>query len=202
RWMEYLSQFNYTIHYVKGKSNKVADCFSRYYESDNIDDLQPEDEYVVADRRLDPKGEDLPPIQLEELRTTTVGPGQISPPLPRRSQRLRDLTMQESRRKEAVEMAQAIPNPADPFILTAISKGYTEDEFFSKLNKDTAQKAFKFRNRFIWRKLQDSTFALCIPRTKYEKRRLNEIVLDQCHSTIGHLGAACTFSYIHRWYWW
>ncbi|KZT20568.1 hypothetical protein NEOLEDRAFT_1024018, partial [Neolentinus lepideus HHB14362 ss-1] len=199
RLMEYLSRFDYTIHYIKGKSNKVADCFSCYYESDNIDDLQPEDEYVVADRYLDPKGEDLPPIQLEELRSATVGPGQTGPPLPGRSQRLRDLTTQESQPTRQSPHAIIKGNRN---ILTAISKGYAEDEFFSKLNKDTMQKAFVFRNKFIWRKLQDSTFALCIPQTKYEKCRLNEIVLDQCHSTIGHLGAAHTFSYIHHWYWW
>ena len=34
RWMDYMSKFDFDITYVKGELNKVADCLSRYYESD------------------------------------------------------------------------------------------------------------------------------------------------------------------------
>jgi hypothetical protein len=33
RWMEYLSRFNYSIQYVKGMHNKVADSLSHYHQS-------------------------------------------------------------------------------------------------------------------------------------------------------------------------
>src|SRR6202041_2244948 len=60
RWMEYLSRFDYDIQYIKGTSNKVADSLSRYYQSDTWEDVHPSYDFVSADLKLDPEGEDLP----------------------------------------------------------------------------------------------------------------------------------------------
>jgi len=60
QWMEFLAWFDYDIKYVKGKTNLVADALSRYYENNHWDDLSDVSQYVNADSRLDPKGEDLP----------------------------------------------------------------------------------------------------------------------------------------------
>jgi hypothetical protein len=60
RWMDYMSQFNFDIMYVKGELNKVADCLSRYYENDNESDIYEPHEYVCADVHINPTGEDLP----------------------------------------------------------------------------------------------------------------------------------------------
>jgi hypothetical protein len=60
RWAEYLSRFDYEITYIKWKYNKVADCLSHYYSSDQDDELHEECVYVQADSRLDPEGGDLP----------------------------------------------------------------------------------------------------------------------------------------------
>src|SRR5229473_153967 len=68
RWMKYLSCFDYNIQYVKGSSNKVADSLSRYYQSDTIDDVHPAYDFVNADERLDPEGEDLPWNHIVEIR--------------------------------------------------------------------------------------------------------------------------------------
>jgi len=46
RWMDYMSRFTFDITYIKGKLNKVADCLSRYYENDTIQDVHMYDEYV------------------------------------------------------------------------------------------------------------------------------------------------------------
>jgi len=35
RWIDYMSCFDFNITHVKGEYNKVADCLSRYYESDD-----------------------------------------------------------------------------------------------------------------------------------------------------------------------
>jgi hypothetical protein len=59
-WIEFLMWFDFDITYVKGKTNLVADALSRYYESDNWDESQDAPQYVNADARLDPEGEDLP----------------------------------------------------------------------------------------------------------------------------------------------
>ena len=59
RWWEYLSRFDFKIEYIKGESNKVADCLSHYYMSDSPDETHDILEYVNADSRLDPDGDDL-----------------------------------------------------------------------------------------------------------------------------------------------
>jgi hypothetical protein len=66
RWMEFLARFDYDITYVKGETNLVADALSRYYENDQWDESHDEAQYVNADARLDPEGEDLPWDRFEE----------------------------------------------------------------------------------------------------------------------------------------
>ena len=67
-WMEFLACFDYDITYVKGETNLVADMLSRYYKTDNWDDLHETPVYVNADAWLDPEGEDLPWDRFEEYR--------------------------------------------------------------------------------------------------------------------------------------
>jgi hypothetical protein len=68
RWMEFLARFDFDITYVKGETNLVADALSRYFENDHWDDSYDESQYVNADARLDPEGEDLPWDRFEENR--------------------------------------------------------------------------------------------------------------------------------------
>ena len=58
--MEYLSQFDFDIQYMKGSSNKVADSLLWYYQLDKEDDTHPTYDFVNAESQLDPEGEDLP----------------------------------------------------------------------------------------------------------------------------------------------
>ena len=67
RWMDYLSRFDFDINYVKGELNKVADCLSCYYESDNTNDTHDYHEFVQADVCIDPSGEDLPELRFQEI---------------------------------------------------------------------------------------------------------------------------------------
>ena len=52
-----MSRFDFDITYIKGEFNKVADCLSRYFESDTSADEHDFHDYVQADRRVDPEGE-------------------------------------------------------------------------------------------------------------------------------------------------
>ena len=60
RWAEYLSRFDFEVVYVKGQYNIVADCLSRYYSTDVPGERHVDHQYVSANLRLDPDGEDLP----------------------------------------------------------------------------------------------------------------------------------------------
>ena len=57
RWYKYLSRFDYSIQYVKGLKNIVADALSRMYTGCNAD--IPIDDWVNVDVCLDPEGETL-----------------------------------------------------------------------------------------------------------------------------------------------
>jgi hypothetical protein len=109
RWMDYMSRFDFDITYVKGEYNKVADCLSRYYESDNHSDVHELHEFVNVDRKLDPGGDDLPSRRLMEIKERTV---EIAA--------MRNLEMQlrkkmkereEQRDVEAKELLPTIPVP-------------------------------------------------------------------------------------------
>ena len=73
RWTDYLSQFNAEIVYVKGVENKVADCLSRYYETEGGEGIWDESiDWANTDIRLDPEGDDLPQDQLRELQLASM----------------------------------------------------------------------------------------------------------------------------------
>jgi hypothetical protein len=61
RWIDYLSRFTYTIQYVPGEENVVADALSRYYlgAEPELAQLGLGQDYVDADYRLDRDGENL-----------------------------------------------------------------------------------------------------------------------------------------------
>ena len=70
--MEYLSQFDYDIQYIKGTSNRVADSLSRYYQLDTVEDNHPSYDYVTVDAQLDLEGEDLPWIRMIEVHAMST----------------------------------------------------------------------------------------------------------------------------------
>src|SRR5258706_7198603 len=72
RWYEYLYRFNYSIQYVEGIKNVVADALSHMYAGRN--ESIPIDDWVNADIRLDPEGETLPIDRLLESRAMQLHP--------------------------------------------------------------------------------------------------------------------------------
>lgn len=121
RWMDYMSRFDFDITYIKGENNKVADCLSRYYENDTWDEAHNVHEYVRADARVDPGGEDLPPDRYQELQDKTVEVHAMHEANLRRSQRLQE--RQELQDIEAQELAIPDEQPSEHQNVEGSSKG-------------------------------------------------------------------------------
>jgi hypothetical protein len=118
RWMDYMSRFNFDITYIKGEYNKVADCLSRYFESDTSADVHEAHDYVQVDRVIDPNGEDLSLERLQEVKERRVEIRAMHAMATRRTQKL--LEEEEHREEEAREMRQSAEEPKDemPGLLT------------------------------------------------------------------------------------
>ena len=201
RWMEYIERFDYRIQYVKGEVNKVADCLSRRYATDNEEDHYTYDEYVRADVRLDPEGESLPIDRMAEVRAMRL----------RSADRpLVDKTENEERRLEAEVLSAAqgdvdastqpmIPEDAafplkerisaiDRFYDT-VKDGYAMDPLFKKIiNAPNEHSSFELTDGLLWRQNLIDKKVLCIPRVKLGKRALVAIIIDHAHTAIGHFG--------------
>ncbi len=65
RWQNFFYGFNCDIIYIEGRKNKVADALSHYYKSSSNEDIH-YDDLVLADIKIDKKGEDLPLHQAKE----------------------------------------------------------------------------------------------------------------------------------------
>ena len=105
RWMDYMSKFDFDITYIKGEFNKGADCLSRYYESDTNADIHEFHEYVQADRRIVPDGEDLPNARRQEIKERVIEIRSMHAIEIRRTRRLQEA--QEHYEAEAAEMEWA-----------------------------------------------------------------------------------------------
>jgi hypothetical protein len=114
RWIDYLSQFDFDITYVKGEYNKVADCLSRYFESDTSADEHGSHDYVQADWMIDPDGEDLPMGWLQEITSHKVEVRAMNAATSRRSKWLRETW--ELWEEEAQEMRQAAEERANEIV--------------------------------------------------------------------------------------
>ncbi|KAK0488063.1 hypothetical protein EDD18DRAFT_1360020 [Armillaria luteobubalina] len=103
--MDYLSQFNFDITYIKGDNNKVADCLSRYYKNDTWEDMHNMDDYIQADTHINLNGDDLPPSRLQEVHDKVIEICAMQDVIHKHSQGLQE--KKEIRDTKALEMADA-----------------------------------------------------------------------------------------------
>lgn len=232
RWMDYLSRFDFDITYVKGENNKVADCLSRYYENDTGDDAHREEEYVHADMRIDPTGEDLPPDRFVEVHENVVEICAMKEDSRRRSQRLqeklelRDVEAEEMKEADGSHAGSVSTNNAstkeitigdmlasgpnleldaledDPF-LESVRAGYKADPLFKVvLESPEEYKQFFVRDGLIITRTRDGSEVTCVSRTKHGDESIPGIILGEAHKALGHYGFQRTSEYTRRWYWW
>ncbi|KAG6858174.1 hypothetical protein C0995_002039, partial [Termitomyces sp. Mi166 len=82
---------------------------SQYFESDTAEDIHNVYDYVQADKRIDPEGEDLPLHRFHEIVEKKVEIQAMQAQELRRSKRLRE--QKEFRDLEAQQMVEATKNP-------------------------------------------------------------------------------------------
>jgi hypothetical protein len=222
RWDEYLSRFNCEIFHVEGVKNKVTDCLSRYYENDLPDEHHAPQIYVNGDYRLDPDLEDMTQLRAAELDKYQQKLFAQRVILDNIEDRVREaaelekhaeILQDEGHDTSAVSLAEALE--ADPPLtsstegditfLPAVKAGYVKDAFFAKIMANPHHfPTFTHEDGLIYTTNVLGTRCLCIPRTEGLKgpRRLTELVIDQGHKVLGHLGPSRTAEYVRRWYWW
>jgi hypothetical protein len=231
RWMDYMSKFDFDITYVKGEYNKVADCLSRYYESDTSADEHEFHEYAQVDRKLDPEGEDLPQTRVVEIKERVVEIRAMQAET-RRSKRLLDI--REQRDAEAEELQETRDDPqkekpvpsADNTTL-ADSLGKTANGKAQPLRKEDSDEDRRLLNRIRNGYKDDKLFKFVVGATEkyplFKERggilrkknlqgedvicvpRIRELIstiLTNAHEIIGHFGDQRTCEYVRRWYWW
>ena len=209
RWSQHLERFRYEVEYIKGQSNTVSDALSRWFEHHDDDECD-ESDFVTADVRLDPEGDDLPQARLQERETLRMAA----------ILRLKDRETQ--RDKEALELAKAQQGPdptigesegIDEFVMQpladseeffeAIKTGYSEDSLFRKVSsKPEHFPNFQTEKGLLVTTNEKGYRVVCIPRALFKGRRMNEVMLDHGHRVVGHMGARITRDFLRRYYWW
>jgi hypothetical protein len=202
-WSGYLEQFRYTLHYVPGKSNKVADTFSRLYKSTLRAN---EADYVQADICLDPNGDELTTEQLKESKRRLMAmtrrvrtQGETSPPVTADTvemtakNRLQEQV--EPQDIEARELHNIVHTPSIPdtdlhntiveqqvSFFDTVAKNYGNDTFFTKV-KSTPERYrnFSVNDGLIITENAQGHQVTCIPLGIFKGRRLTEIIVDQAH---------------------
>ena len=177
---------------------------------------------VSADARLDPLGETLSERRVAELRDLRAQ--RIVEEEEPRVRESRTLTEHQVHR-DASPHHTATTVTDDPLVTDTTDSGehldtrvhrkldleqlarnnYVHDKVLRKVAEHPEEhRAFQVADGLIWyvRSDRQGTDVLCIPRTRVQGRALTEIILDEAHQAIGHLGARRTAGYVRRFYWW
>jgi hypothetical protein len=84
-----------------------------------------------------------------------------------------------------------------------IAKNYGNDAFFAKV-KSTPERYrnFSVHDGLIVTENAQGHKVTCIPLGIFKGRRLTEIIVNQAHRILGHLGMQKTNKYVCCWFWW
>src|SRR5271170_5188581 len=90
-----------------------------------------------------------------------------------------------------------------PNLETLCRDGYTSDKVFKKIiDQPGHHSTFKVEGGLIYYSPNQETHTLCIPRAEFRGRRITELVIDQIHRTVGHMGKHITNHYARDLFWW
>jgi hypothetical protein len=231
RWSQWLSRYRLKFIHVPGSQNRSADALSRIFENPNskarLEDLSTVDllldkdgddlsEQRLAEREMfhmavltrantlreveEPRQKEanelVPPQQGEPTTHSNVTTDRNDD----------DLTVASS-------MAKNVPAPftwqtkmdgeTRPSLEKLCRKAYATDRIFKKiLSHPKDHKSFKVNDGLIYHLVDPETRKLCIPHATFRGRGLVELVIDQVHRTVGHMGTHITEGYVRRYFWW
>ncbi|KAJ2913330.1 hypothetical protein MD484_g7080, partial [Candolleomyces efflorescens] len=271
RWLEKISSFDFTVAYVPGTENVLADSLSRIYSNDAPGTVRAPSEYTYFDvqeddspsltkltapvltglealaavvdsrrtRRIVPPAESGRPENDKEwaariaatksfaLRGPQEQEGETQrksnevavpePPLPKK------LTIRIPGKKKLTPKA-VVPEPVmEPQLegpvlgptlwdmvqftggvnmLEELRGKYINDSVFKPIVENPSQfRNFEVTNGLIYLK-EDTRRLLCIPRITIDGRNARELVIDEAHSLLAHLGASKTIAYLRERVWW
>ncbi|KAE8245561.1 hypothetical protein A4X06_0g5596 [Tilletia controversa] len=192
RWLEYLSKFTYKIRYVAGETNVVADYLSRFWEDPAVP-TQAHD-FVNADARLDQDSDDAPHpytaailTRVQSSTAATDGDSTTSPSL--------------AKNRPGPINVNGFTDDVGPVVRAA----YQSDSFFSKIwaHPEDHSSTFEISDKYVWFKQKDSdSRSICIPGVLFKGRRVTELLIDNAHKSLGHLGSVKTLTELRRYFFW
>jgi hypothetical protein len=229
RWSQWLTRFRIKFIHVPGVQNRSADAMSRIYENPNskpgLEDLS------TVDLLIDPEGDDLPEERLREKKIHHLTAMTRAQPTrdvvePRDTEAVamanplveapqsgnnpaamrRDITVADS----ASNIPTApftwqceVEGERRPNLEKLCRDGYTFDKTFQKiLEHPKDHKSFEVKDGLIYYSPNSEIRTLCIPHSEFRGRKVTELVIDQVHRIVGHMGSSITGNYARRSFWW
>ena len=225
RWSQWLTRFKIEFIHIPGKENRSADALSQIFENPNITP-QTEDLSSV-DLLLDKEGDDLPESRIKEKETLYLNmvtrAQEVVEPCVEESNVLTPQKGNENVNKISrcevsnmtVAKSKAVNVPAPfvwkpemdgenrPDLEKLCCEGYTCDKLFLKiLQNPKDHKSFSVEKGTIYHTTDSETQVLCIPHSEFQGRKVTELVIDQVHHTVRHMGMCITKNYVHHYFWW
>jgi hypothetical protein len=88
-------------------------------------------------------------------------------------------------------------------LLEAFKEGYEQDKLFVKIvTQPDHYPKFQLWDGLLYSNNVQGVEVLMVPRTLYVKRSIPEVLIDEAHRVLGHLGANKTLEYIRQEFWW
>jgi hypothetical protein len=231
RWSQWLTRFRLSFIHIPGTKNQSADALSRRFESPNakpsLDDFSAVDllldkdgddlssarqaERLVFHMALMTRAQRL--REVEETRTTesrAMQPPTLSPSTPTPQSATRpepeNSTVGNSANTATRDPYTWEPETGEdnrPHIKQLCRDAYASDTFFSKIiEHPDHHETFVVEAGLIYRSMTGKPRVLCIPNCEFRGRKGIELVIDQAHRVLGHLGSQRTESYTRRFFWW
>jgi hypothetical protein len=95
------------------------------------------------------------------------------------------------------------PGESHPDVEKLCREAYPEDKLFGKImSKPKDHPSFTVADKLIHRKNNSGNRVLCIPDCNVRGRKLTELVIDQAHRVVGHMGTRITENYVRQYFWW